>query len=339
MLHTLKSLTLICLFGLLMAPALSAADKEESNIKEEPVRQLNNQAYMEGFRQYAQAFKLKLQEYGRGPVRILTAGKVGFGPKEAAEYLKVGQDVLGGLEMWTGKQKMFMPRTKSEADAYCIAIIESEQHFLKFLDFLRSRGTAKVEDGHDDLAKAYKSINGPRCWVTHAGKFNPIAKNWMANMISSQALNTYYNERGEGVPIWLNIGVTTEMERIMTGKTLILKVSYEKNDSALKDASGNWARDFSQLLRKGPKSSLVTAHQAMNLDLIGMSYHQYIQLWSVGSFIRAATAKGSKKKNKFAMIIKRTASGEVDSKVLADVFGKSDRNLTVAWHAWARNQK
>ena len=325
------------LYGLL-GISLSAADKDEE-VEEGPVRQLTNQAYMSGFRQYAMAFKLKLQEYGNGPVRILAAGNVGFGPEEAVEYLKIGEQVLQGLEIWTGKQDMFMPRTKSEADAYCIALVENEQHFLKFLEFLRSRGTAKVPDGHEDLAKAYKSINGPRCWVTHAGKFNPIAKNWMANMISTQALSTYFYERGENVPVWLDVGVTTEMERIMTGKTLILKVSYEKNDSALKDATGNWARDFSQLIKKGPQTELLTAHQAMNLDLIGMSYNQYIQLWSIGSFIRAVTAKGSKKKNKFAKIIQRMANGEVDSKVLVDVFGKSDRNLTVAWHAWARKQK
>ena len=56
-----------------------------TKLEEGPVRQLTNQAYMSGFRQYAMAFKLKLQEYGNGPVRILAAGNVGFGPEEAVQ--------------------------------------------------------------------------------------------------------------------------------------------------------------------------------------------------------------------------------------------------------------
>lgn len=328
----------LCLCACLSAVSLSAADKKDDT-EEVTTRQLTNQAYMAGYRQFALGTGLKVAEYGKGPVRLFTAGKVGITPEQAAEYVNIGEQVLMGLELWTGKQDMFMPRTKSEADAYCIAIVESDAVFDKFLAFLRSRGTAKTPEGHDDLAKAYKTIGGPRCFFTTAKKFKPIAKNWMANEIATLALGTYYYERGNNMPIWLNVGVTTEMERIMTGKTLIMKVSYQKNDDAIKDATGNWAKDFSTLLKKGPATELYTAHQAMNMDLVGMSYNQYIQLWSIGSFIRAATAKGSKKSNKFAKIIKRTANGEVDIKVLVDIFGKSDKNLTNAWHSWARKQK
>lgn len=339
----LKLLNRAALLVLALLPAaghLSAAD-DDDDIEAPIVRELTNQAYMTGFRQFCQAKGARVQEFGRGTVRLFTGGKVDIDAEKAKELIEAGETVVQGLEIWTAKQDMFVPRTKSEADAYCMVVLESESMFDEFLAFVRQRGTAKTPDGHEDLTKAYKVLTGPRCCIMPAKKFMPIAKNWMAHKAASLALGTYYYERGQSVPIWLSVGINAEMERMLCGRIAIFTVSYEKNKNATDgaNAQGNWGRDFAELLKKGPQTELQTAHQAMSMDLVGMSYNQYIQLWSIGSFIRAATARGSKRKNKFAKIIKRTAAGEDDADVVLDIFGESDRNLTIAWHRWAMSQR
>ncbi len=331
----------LCLVFILSPSGLSAADKKKGEIKEVETHQLTNQAYMAGFRQFAQGTGQKIQSFGKGTVRLFTAGNVGIDPKKGAELVTIGEQAVMGLEMWTGKQKMFTPRTKSEADAYCIVVLESDAAFDKFLAFIRERGTAKTPSGHEDLTKKLKTLHGPRCFFTTAKKFTPIGNNWMAHLSAKLALGTYYYERGNSPPIWMSISVNSEMERLLCGRQLIFTISYEDNKNASKGATpqGNWAKDCARLIRKGKKGELFTAHQIMAFDLIGMTYNQYIQLWSLGSFLRASTIGGSKKKNKFAKIIKRTANGEDNSNVVYDVFGGSDKNLTNAWHRWAVSQK
>ena len=328
-----------CLFLGFVIP-LSAADKDDE-IKEVETHRLTNQAYMTGFRQFADGSGLKVAEYGKGPVRLFICGKSNIDAEQGNELIKIGEQVMFGLDAWTGKQGMFMPPSKSEAEAYCIVVLESDGVYDNFLEFVRKRGTAKKPEGQEDLTKALKTLIGPRCFFTTAGKFEKLPKHWVAHETASMAVGTYYFERRASVPIWLSVSINAEMERLLCGRVAIFTVSYEKNTSVTEgqNGTGNWARDFSNLIKKGPVHELYTAHQAMTFDLIGMSYNQYIQLWSVGSFIRAATAKGSKKKNKFAQIIKRTANGEVDINVVVDVFGKSNKNMTNAWHAWARGQK
>ena len=206
---------------------LSAADKG-AEIKEVEVHQLTNQAYMTGFRQFADGSGLKVVEYGKGPVRLFICGKSKIDAKQGNELIKLGEQVMFGLDAWTGKQGMFMPPTKSEAEAYCIVVLESDAAYDGFLDFIRKRGTAKKPEGQDDLTKSLKTLVGPRCFFTTAGKFERIPKHWVAHETASMAVGTYYYERRASVPIWLSVSINAEMERLLCGRVAIFTVSYEK---------------------------------------------------------------------------------------------------------------
>lgn len=320
---------------------LSAADNKKLKKGEylitQPKSELNNQAWMAALRMYAEGTGLKMQQYGRGSFRLFSLGTVTF--KEPEELIKVGETSLLWMEKWTGNQKMFLPRTKSEADAYCIVVVQDDKLFDQILKFLRDKGAAqKPADAKDDLTKALKTAVSPRIFITTAKKFNAIDKNWVAHFIGSNALSTYYHERHNNAPIWLAEGLKGELERKATKKVLIRTISYENNK---RESSMNWAQDMARLVKKGDKE-LLKSTMVMELDLIGMSHKQYVQLWSYGSFIRAVLSGGKKAKNRYAQLINRTAEGEEDYKVLKDVLGKHGKNpetVTNAWWGWARTQK
>lgn len=331
----------IVLCMVLVGGALSAADnkKKKDAMPEVQISELTNQAWMAAVRMYADGTGLKIQQYGRGPFRLISLGNVKF--KKPEEIVKVGETSLLWLEKWTGNQKMFLPRTKSEADAYCMVVVENDSLFIKILDFLRKKGAAgKPKNAQDDLDKAYKVTGSYRIRIIEAKKFNRIPKNWTANFVGGNALLTYYHERRADYPIWLVEGLKGELERMATGKVLIRTVSYEKNDNAGGGFS-SWAQDMKKMIKKNDME-LMKSSMVMEMDLIKMTHKQYVQMWSFGSFVRAALSSGRKSKNKYAQLIKRIAVGEDGARVLKDIFGKrggSIKAITMAWFNWAQGQK
>lgn len=272
---------------------------------------------------------------GKGSFRFITVGDVTI-PK-ADDLLGLADQVIKGMELWTGRQDLFTPPADEDGLCYFI-IFKNKGDFDGFVDFLRKERGLKKPDG-EDLTKKLNSLWVPRGFGTVAEKFLPIAEHFTVNLATGILIKTYFQQRGEILaPPWLAEGMRSEMEILLTkAKTpRITTIAYEMNDN--KDPPpNNWLQAMSQLVAK-PTDQLKKASDVMLIELIQSSRADYIQMWSLNLFLRQAGA-GNGDKNKFAKLLEAIASGSSSRDAVTAVYGLDEPQLTRTWLQWAGRGK
>ena len=335
MLKFILSITSIFLIAaIFFQPAFSAEENKP----------WGNQKILEAVYTHAKENKIGIRKQGQGPVRLLFIGTVDISDKEMKQLVKLGEEAIKGLEAWTGHQKLFIPKDKSEDQAYCILVIGNDELYTKFVHLLRKEKLIDDPKGKDDLDLTYKNFDAQRLSMVSLSIFKDFAqtqRNWMVSLSSSLAIKTFFGERGTEVPEWLNVSLAADLELLICKSIRLFQLDYEKNDQIpSQNPSTSWGNDFKNLIKKGNNQDLLTAHGALQLDLASLSYTQHIQLYSIGSFIRSQTIGKRGEKNKFAQIIQRIANKESDIDAISEVLkAKTDKILTMGWHKWALSRR
>lgn len=272
---------------------------------------------------------------GKGSFRFVTVGAVTI--PNADRLLGLAEQVIKGLELWSGRQDFFTPPAHDDGLCYLI-IFKTKGDFESFVDFLRKERGLQKPDG-EDLTKKLSSLWLPRGFGTVSEKFLPIAEHFTVNLATGILVKTFFQQRGEVLPPpWLIEGMRSEMEILLTkAKTpRITTIAYEMNNNK-ELPPNNWLQAMSQLIAK-PTASVKTASDVMLIELIQSSRADYIQMWSLNLFLRQAGG-GNGDKNKFAKLLTAIASGSSSRDAVIDVYGLDDPQLTRAWHQWAGRGK
>jgi len=281
---------------------------------------------------YAKQRGLAITRHGDGRFRFMAVG--GNRTPEPQELIKLGETALTGMEIWSGRQNLFVPAEPADELAYWIVVFAENGQVDGFIDHMRSKGRAENEEG-EDLSKKLHQQWGARCWCVAAPTFNRIARNWTAHIAVGLALKTFYARHDREPSKWLRAGLAAEMERLLCQRILITVINYE-NQSA-NSLSHDWIRDMKMLIREG-REHLMTASEVTHLDLVQTPAEHYRQLWSLATFLQAAGA-GKGADNRFAEYLRATAKGSSELKAIQRIYGWVEPKFTRAWHKWANDRR
>ena len=299
-----------------------------------PLFKANNSKLMQAFSTFTDVGNIGVESFGDSSVRLHLTKGVSISKRTAKQLVGLGEQALSTLEQWTGKQNVFLPRSPAEHDSYCIVILKNARQFNDMIAFFRKKGVDAVPERGEDLVLAYKKLHGIRCIFITQEELKPVEKYWTCHSIASMALTAYYAERGRQVPTWILVSVCSDIQQLLCRHVAIHIVQYQRNNSMGKTAKP-WNKDVARII-KDKKTSALSADLAMKVSLVGTSYNHYIQLRSIGSFIRTLSSTG----NGYANILRRTARGEPSLAVVMDVMSMPNKeSFTNAWHSWAVKQK
>ena len=320
---------------------LQAADGEaapETPAALAPVRQVTNTAGLAAVHAFAQSKGLSTSTYGNGAFRILAVGGT---PPEPEQLVKDGELVLGGLEIWTGKQNLFVPEELSEEKVFWYVLLKDDQTFDAFLSHARKIGVVPKPEG-EDISKSSNNTWSDRMAITEITKVSRggIHRNITVYLATGLALRTFISERApendKELPKWLLAGMQSELEKRICDSNRCYSISYEKSSVNL--AGQDWGKAVAALIKK-KSDKLLKASSVMQIDLISSPAEHYLQLWSLAAFVREQAGPGRKGKPGFADLLDRIAREGDSEKAVFDQLKTDDRTLTMAWFRWASNPR
>lgn len=283
---------------------------------------------------YATAKGLKVTPYGAGVVRIWMVGD-GTLP-DADSLIATGEMVLQGLELWTGKQGLFTPI--DEDGHFHVVLFARDGDYNGWIDQLRANKVLGPPEG-EDLTKKLGGTPIPRGQVKILGRVAPIMRHYVVYAVCTAAIDVFYAERGgdSRKHSWLREGLTAEMQRLLCdGQVRCYTIAYE---DAKMDLQQDWSRTMAQLLTKRDQTVRPT-REIMSFTLIGMPAANYIQMWSLCTYVRLLAKNKKGPDNLFAKLLLLTAAGKTASDdAVKAVFGKEDPKLSRAWMEWAAEYK
>lgn len=282
---------------------------------------------------YATGKGLKITKYGAGPVRIWLVG--GGAVKDADSLIATGEQVIQGLEVWTGKQGLFTPT--DDDGHYHIVLFGSDGDYNGWLDQMRKSGAIGQPEG-EDLAKKLGGLPIPRGQVKVFQKVEPLMRHYVVYSVTTAAVDVFFRERGgdSRKHSWLREGLAAEMQRLLCdGQVRCYTITYE--DASI-DLQQDWAKAMAQLIAKRDQTVRPT-REVMAFTLIGMPAANYIQMWSLCTYMRLLGKNQKGPDNLFAKLLVSAASGTASDTAVKAVYGKEDPKLSRSWLDWAATYK
>ncbi|MDA3961899.1 MAG: hypothetical protein PF961_14005 [Planctomycetota bacterium] len=324
------------LIALCLAVVLSGAESPDLS----PVRQISNADTIAAARSFAESKGLEVQTYGDGPFRIMTIGGT---PPKPEQLVADGELVIGGLDIWTGKQGLFVPDAQADEQVLWYLLLKGDKTFDAFLSYGRKAGVLPKSKG-EDLAKQTNNTWGSRVAITEIDKISGggLHRNITVYLATGLALRTFIAERAPDdqteLPKWLVAGMQSELERLICKSNRCYTISYEKSTVDL--SREKWAPALAKLITK-QSTSLLSAGDVMAIELISSPAEDYLQLWSLSAFIRQATGPGPGRRGKpgFGTLLDTIARGTPSYEAIYAQLKTDNRGLTKKWHAWAAKQR
>ena len=282
---------------------------------------------------YANAKGLKLTKYGAGSVRIWLVGNGAIA--EAESLITTGEQVLHGLEQWTGKQKWFMP--VDDDGHFHIVLFAGDGDYAGWIDQMRSSGAMSQPEG-EDLVKKLAGVPISRGQVKVLGRVSALMRHYVTYAVCTAAVDVFFAERGgdSRKHSWLREGLAAEMQRLLcNGQVLCYTITYE---DATVNLQQDWAKALVELIAKGDQA-VRPASEVMMFSLIKMPAAYYIQMWSLCTYVRLLGKNKPGPSNLFAKLLLAVVSGTASDDAVKAVFGSEDPKLSRLWREWASQYK
>lgn len=314
-------------------PTKSDASKTESPSATAVLKKVSHRPTTDAIAAYANAKGLKLTKYGAGAVRLWLVGDGAIA--EAESLISTSEQVLQGLEQWTGKQSLFTP---SDDDGHFhIVLFASEGDYTGWIDQMRSSGAMSAPEG-EDLVKKLGGVPIPRGQVKVLGKVATLMRHYVTYAVCTAAVDVFFNERGgdSRTHSWLREGLAAEMQRLLCdGQVRCYTITYEDASINLQQ---DWAKAMIDLMTKRDQA-VRPASEIMMFSLIRMPAANYIQMWSLCTYVRLLGKNKKGPDNLFAKLLVAAASGIASDSAVKAAFGSEDPKLSRAWREWASSYK
>lgn len=330
----MPSLRFTCL---LLASLLAAGDappKEETPAPpaaaaSAPQRVVNT-GWLKAVEAFAQSRGMAVADVGAGPIRARLLGGAAY--PEVEKALDLGSQTLQGLEVWSGKNGVFLAEKPAEEDILWLVVFPSADAFSGWVDFLQEKKiTAMTDPG---LTKKTSGFPGGRTLFVKAEAVKTIPLHYAVYGASCLSLDAYYRSRGPNPPPpWIREGCLSEMQRLLCGGTIrSTTIAYQLGTEPV--LTENWGKEVAKLMRSNDKRA-VSMSEIMRTSLDALAPVYYYQMWSGFSFVRGLCGAAKGPKNKFLALLEATATGTSSDNAVKQVLGRTDPALSGAWREWA----
>jgi hypothetical protein len=332
----MPSLRLTCLFTL--ASLLGAADAPPQEETPTPApaaaapaaQRVVNTGWLKAVEAYAQSRGMAVADVGAGPVRARLLGGAAY--PEVEKALELGSQTLQGLEVWSGKNGVFLAEKPAEEDVLWLVVFPSADAYSGWVDFLQAKKITTMTD--PGLTKKTSGFPGGRTLFVKAEAVKMIPLHYAVYGASCMSLDAFYLSRGKsGPPPWIREGCLSEMQRLLCAGTIrSTTIAYQLGTEPV--LTEGWGKEVAKLMRSGDKRA-VSMSEVMRTNLDALAPVYYYQMWSGFSFVRSLCGSAKGPKNKFLAILDATAAGASSDLALKQVLGKADPGLSGAWREWA----
>jgi len=289
-----------------------------------------NTGWLKAVEAYAQSRGMALADVGAGPVRARLIGGAAY--PEVEKALELGHQTLQGLEVWSGKNGVFLAENTLDEDVLWLVVFPSADAYTGWIDFLQEKKITAFND--PGLTKKTSGFPGARTLFVKAEAVKTIPLHYAVYGASCMSLDAFYHARGKGgPPPWIREGCLSEMQRLLCGGTIrSTTIAYQLGTEPV--VAEGWGKEVAKLMRSNDKRA-VSMSEIMRTSLDALAPVYYYQMWSGFSYVRGlcGTAKGPK--NKFLAILEATAAGTASDTAVKQATGRADPALSSSWREWA----
>lgn len=327
-------LPLACL--LFLASQLAAGDAPKEEAPAPPAaatpapQRVVNTSWLKAVETYAQARGMAVADAGTGPVRARLLGGATY--PEVEKALELGSQTLQGLEVWSGKNGVFLAEKPAEDEVLWLVVFPSADAYSGWIDFLQEKKIVSFPD--PGLTKKTSGFPGARTLFVKAEAVKTIPLHYAVYGASCLSLDAFYFSRGKsGPPPWIREGCLSEMQRLLCAGTIrSTTIAYQLGTEPV--LAEGWGKEVAKLMRSNDKRA-VSMSEIMRTSLDALAPVYYYQMWSGFSYVRGLCGAVKGPKNKFLALLEATATGSSSGNAVKQVLGRADPALSGAWREWA----
>jgi len=327
----------IFLHALFMALVCLSFYGEETKQEQAPEnKKVTNTGFVRTLDEFCRQSNMQKEERGAGKVKVILVGKGKLGD-ETTKMTAAGEQTLKALEIFTGQQGVFWNDLDDVTREHLLVLFLNDADYLAYVDFLRKYKVLPENTDRNDLVKELLGFSAPLASITVASKATLFPNNFAVHMITFQAVQAFFMERGNApIPPWLTEGLSAELQKELCGGTVrCASIAYEMSSPEMQ---GNWAQDVAGMIKKNDKM-LRKASDVMGFNLASLPGAHYKLMWSVCTmFVKSASSKKGDK-NKFYILMDEIAKGGKAEDAVKKAYGVGEPALTQTWFSWAVTQK
>lgn len=305
------------------APALPAAATPA------PQRVVNT-GWLKAVETFAQSRGMAVADVGTGPIRARLLGGAAY--PEVEKALELGCQTLQGLEVWSGKNSVFLAEKPAEDEILWLVVFPTADAYTGWIDFLQAKKITTFTNA--GLTKKTSGFPGARTLFVKAEAVKLIPLHYAVYGASCLSLDAFYAARGKNrTPPWIREGCLSEMQRLLCGGTIrSTTIAYELGTEPV--LAEGWGKEVAKLIRSNDKRA-VSMSEIMRTSLDALAPVYYYQMWSGFTYVRGLCGATKGPKNKFLGLLEATAAGTASDSAVKQVLGRVDPALSGGWREWA----